>query len=66
MNKARKMARGHVAPRPLSVPMAEFIKDPIATYAKVKAGQELILTGRDAAPRMVIHPGTLADYATRD
>jgi len=46
--------------------MADFIKDPVATYAKVKAGQELILTGRDAAPRMVIHPGTLADYASRD
>lgn len=42
--------------------IAEFLRDPDDGYAKVQAGQRLILTSRDGRSRVVIGPGTIADY----
>ncbi len=49
-----------------SLSVAEFIKSPAEAYAKVKAGQKLVLTGKDSENQIVIYPGTLADYAVSD
>ena len=50
----------------ISYSMAEFISNPAAAYAKVQSGQRVILTGKDASNRIVIYPGTLADYGSAE
>jgi len=47
-----------------SVSISEFIKSPAAAYAKMQSGERLVLTGKDEATRIVMYPGTLADYGS--
>lgn len=42
--------------------IAEFLRNPAAGYAKVQAGERLVLTGRDGLSKVVIGPGNIADY----
>lgn len=42
--------------------VADFLKNPAELYAKVKAGERLVLTGNDGKEQMVLYPGSIADY----
>ena len=43
--------------------VTDFLKHPAEGYAKVKAGERLILTGADGTQEAVIYPGSISDYA---
>lgn len=49
-------------PRTTLGSIADFLRDPAVGYAKVQAGERLVLTSRDGHSRVVIGPGTIADY----
>jgi hypothetical protein len=54
-----------VQPAQTTQSVTDFLKNPAESYAKVKAGERLVLTGADGKEEMVIFPGSISEYADK-
>lgn len=45
--------------------VSDFLKNPGQAYARVQAGERVVLTGKDGEEKVILHAKTIADYANK-